>query len=245
MFAGCLLSLIRPAAPVGFSKVRVGNPHGDGGYVMVDDWKEVGGAVSIGIGGDVSWDLAIAERNIDVYQYDHTVPAAPVSHPRFHFRPVGIGRDDDDDSSFFSLRQIVGDVPLAGDLLLKMDAEGAEWTTLPTDRCDSIERFSQIVLEVHGPLAGSAEDRMHRLLVLGALRRTHQVVHVHANNYAPVEFFEGIRIPNVLEISYLRRTRSPFRVHEGMLPSAEDVPNDPLRPEIGMSAILAQVRDGP
>ncbi len=75
--ASLLLSVIRPLTPVRFSKIRIGNQPGDGGYVMVADWEDVVGAVSIGIGGDVSWDLAIAERGIDVYQYDHTVASPP------------------------------------------------------------------------------------------------------------------------------------------------------------------------
>ena len=241
--ANCLLSLVRPATPAGFSKVRLGNRHGDGGYVMVDDWRDVVGAVSIGIGGDVSWDLAIAERGIDVYQYDHTVPGPPIRHPRFHFHSCGIGTHDSADSGFRTLEQIVGDVPAGGNLILKMDVEGAEWATLSAAPSQVLERFSQIVIEAHAPLAGSAGDRLHNLQVLGRLRSTHQVVHVHANNYAPVESFDGIRVPNVLEISYLRRIRTSFHASNEPLPSAEDVPNDPLRPEIEMSSILAQARD--
>ena len=241
--ASCLLSLIRPATPVGFSKVRIGNQHGDGGYVMVDDWRDVRGAISIGIGGDVSWDLAIAERGIDVYQYDHSVPSPPIRHPRFHFHSVGIGNPDSGHSGFRSLEQIVGDIPPGGDLILKMDVEGAEWATLSSARSQVLERFSQIVIEVHAPLAGTAGDRMLNLQMLGKLRSTHQVVHVHANNYAAVDSFDGIRVPNVLEISYLRRTRTSFRTSRERLPSADDAPNDPLRPEIEMSSILAQARD--
>ncbi len=210
---------------------------------MVDDWEDVVGAVSVGIGGDVSWDLAIAERGIDVYQYDHTIHAPPASHPRFHFHSIGIGSGDSSDSRFRSLQQIVGDVPLDGDLVLKMDVEGAEWATLAKARNQVIERFSQIVIEVHGPLAGKTADRLHNQRVLRRLRRTHQVVHVHANNYAPVESFEGILIPNVIEISYLRRTRSLFRKSREPLPAAEDVPNNPLSPEIKMSSILGQTRE--
>ncbi len=237
--ASLLLSVIRPLTPVGLSKIRIGNQHGDGGYVMVADWEDVVGAVSIGIGGDVSWDLAIAERGIDVYQYDHTVASAPISHPRFHFHSIGLGNGSAD-SMLRSLEQIVADIPLDGDLILKMDVEGAEWEALPTTPSRVIKRFSQIVIEVHRPLAGATANRLHNLRVLKRLRRTHEVVHVHANNCAAVESFEGIRIPSVLEISYLRKTRTSFRVAPETLPTAEDVPNDPSRPEIDMSSILAQ-----
>ncbi len=139
-----------------------------------------------------------------------------------------------------SLEQIVADIPFDGDLILKMDVEGAEWEALPTAPSRVIKRFSQIVIEVHGPLAGATANRLHNLRILKRLCRTHEVVHVHANNYAPVESFEGILIPSVLEISYLRKTRTSFRISEETLPAAADVPNDPSRPEIEMSSILDQ-----
>jgi hypothetical protein len=243
MLALHFLRLIRPSTPLGFSKVRVGNDRGDGGYVMVDDWRDVVGAVSIGIGGDVSWDLAIAERGIDVHQFDHTVSRPPVDHPRFYFRPIGVGGDGSTDTPLRSLEHIVREIAPRGELVLKMDVEGAEWAALATAPAGVMERFSQIVIEVHGPLAGSVLDAVRNVLVARYLRRTHRVVHVHANNYAPAESFDGIRVPNVLELSYFRRTRATFRPSRDALPSVEDLPNDPLRAEIGMTSILAQTRD--
>ena len=237
------LHLIRPSTPLGFSKVRVGNDRGDGGYVMVDDWRDVVGAISIGIGGDVSWDVAIAERGIDVHQFDHTVSGPPVEHPRFHFHAIGVGGDDSADAPYRSLGGIVREIPRGGDLLLKMDVEGAEWAALAATPAQVMERFAQIVIEVHGPLAGSVLDAVRNVLVARYLRRTHRVVHVHANNYAPVESFEGIQLPHALELTYLRTTRASFQPSREPLPSAEDVPNDPSRPEIGMAAILAQTRE--
>ena len=243
LLAGLLLSLVRPSSPVGLSKIRIGNQHGDGGYVMLDDWQDVVGAVSIGIGGDVSWDLAIAERGIDVHQYDHTVHGPPTSHPRFHFHSIGVGGGASVDAALRSLEQIVADIPLDGDLVLKMDVEGAEWAALPIAHSPVMNRFAQIVIEAHAPLAGTAADRLRNVGVLSTLRRTHEVVHVHANNYAPVESFGGVRVPSVLEISYVRRTRTSFRASNEPLPAPEDVPNDPSRPEIEMRSILAQTDD--
>ena len=237
-----LLALIRPSTPLGLSKVRVGNERGDGGYVMIDDFADVARAVSIGIGGDVSWDLAIAERGIDVHQYDHTVARPPIEHAKFHFDAIGIGEGDADDGRYRSLEQIVESVPSGGPLILKMDVEGAEWAALAATPGRVMERFSQIVIEVHGPIAGTALEAVRNLLVLRWLRRSHRVVHLHANNYAPVQSFDGIQVPYALELSYLRRTRASFQPSREPLPTMEDVPNDPMRPEIGMTAILGQTR---
>jgi len=59
--------------------VRAGGS-GDGGYVVPDYLDGLDGVVSIGVGGDVSFDLWFAERGVPVFQYDHTVAESPVGH---------------------------------------------------------------------------------------------------------------------------------------------------------------------
>jgi len=83
------LQHVAPRRVVGRPKARVGGI-ADGGYVMLDDFAGVRTAISGGIGDDVSWDLEIAERGIDVLQVDNTVPGPPVQHPRFEFRRLRI-----------------------------------------------------------------------------------------------------------------------------------------------------------
>ena len=46
---------------VGYDYVRVGRDY-DGGYVMVDDFKDVKNAYSCGINDDISWDLDFSTR---------------------------------------------------------------------------------------------------------------------------------------------------------------------------------------
>src|SRR5688572_16545199 len=147
-----LISLIRPKRVLGFSKVRIGNPGGDGGYVMVDAFDGIAGALSIGIGGDVSWDLDMANRGIQVFQYDHTVSGPPVSHPLFHFSRVGIAATGAPDGSFKTLDQIVADIPGNGDLIAKIDVEGAEWPALSSVTGRTMRRLAQLTIELHEPM---------------------------------------------------------------------------------------------
>ena len=76
------LSYLTPRRAVRFEKIRLGRD-GDGGYVMLDDFSGVSSALSFGIETDCSWDTAIAERGIEVHQYDHTVDGPPTDHPQF------------------------------------------------------------------------------------------------------------------------------------------------------------------
>ena len=45
----------------------------------------------LGIGDEVSFDLALAERGLPVIQVDHTVDGPPISHPGVHVSPQGVG----------------------------------------------------------------------------------------------------------------------------------------------------------
>ena len=235
-----LLWLIRPESVVGRSKVRVGNPDGDGGYVMVDAFEGVAGALSVGIGGDVSWDLEIANRGITVFQYDHTVSGPPVPHPRFRFSQAGIAEAGSPDGPFASLDQMVAAMPGDGDVIAKLDVEGAEWAALSSVSRQTMHRLGQMVIELHAPMTGDGAAGIGNLAILERIARTHAVVHVHANNYAGVSSLDGIRIPQVIEITYFRRSGIDFAPCHEELPTSLDRPNDPERPDIPMNEILAQ-----
>jgi hypothetical protein len=234
-----LLWLIQPERIVGASKVRIGNPDGDGGYVMVDAFDGIAGALSVGIGADVSWDLEIANRGIEVFQYDHTVSGPPVSHRLFHFLPVGLGEAGAPDGSFIGLDRMVAAIPGDGDVIAKIDAEGAEWPALSSASRQTMSRLAQMVIELHAPMPGDATTGIRNLAILERVARTHAVVHVHANNYGGIGDVDGIRVPDVMELTYLRRTGLRFEPCIEEFPTTLDRPNDPERADISMSEILS------
>ena len=235
-----LLWLIRPESVVGRSKVRVGNPDGDGGYVMVDAFEGVAGALSVGIGGDVSWDLEIANRGITVFQYDHTVSGPPVPHPRFRFSSVGIAEAGSAVSPFASLDQMVAAIPGDGDVIAKLDVEGAEWPAMSSVSRQTMHRLGQMVIELHAPMTGDGAAGIGNLAILERIARTHAVVHVHANNYAGVSSLDGIHVPDALELTYVRRTGLDFVPCSEGYPTTLDRPNNPDCADIAMRDILAQ-----
>ena len=234
------LELLSPYAALGMSKLRVGNPTGDGGYVMVDSFHGVSAALSIGIGDNVSWDFDVASRGIEIFQYDHTLSSPPPSHPKFHFQAIGVARNTSEDGRFRSLTTMVSEIPDAGDLILKMDVEGAEWSALSSNLKNILERFSQMVIEVHWPFSGTSRARLRRLRTLRKLNKTHRVVHLHANNWGDVASLEGVNIPNVIEITYLRKRGHHFVPAKEHFPTILDIANEPSKSEISMTEILRQ-----
>ena len=64
---------------------------------MLDDFAGITSAFSLGVGLDDSWDIEIANRNIPVYAFDHTVVASPDTHANLHFlRRKIVPRPDED-----------------------------------------------------------------------------------------------------------------------------------------------------
>ncbi|HQT79001.1 MAG: hypothetical protein B7Z80_21475 [Rhodospirillales bacterium 20-64-7] len=230
------LQLLRPQAAVGLAKRRIGGSH-DGGYVMLDDFDGVEVAYSLGIGPDVSWDLTLAEGGAFVYQYDHTVPEAPSAHPKFRHIRTGISHSDTLSPDLRRLDTLIrsnGDEQRP-DMVLKIDIEGHEWDALDVLDPTVFMQFRQIVAEFHGLRllrVPSFRERAHRLFL--KLHRTHQVVHVHGNNFAGVQRVDGIDIPDCLELTYVSRDRHRFEPSDEAFPGALDAPNDPSLPELAL-----------
>lgn len=122
----------------------------------------------------------------------------------------------------------------AGDLMLQMDIEGAEYRNLLLTPRGILSRFRILLIEFHG-LRALRDSRVFRQIVrpvMEKLARDFHCVHAHGNNACGVaNFGKGIEgIPDVLELSFLRRDR--MRGHQWFpvcLPHPLDIVNVPGR----------------
>ncbi len=108
-----------------FDLVRVGSIN-DGGYVMLDDFKENYRAYSFGIGNDISWDDWVSNKGIQELCYDHTIDGLPHQNLMLSWFKTGIGDEDKPEDNLLSLTTILkqnGDEN-NHNLILKMDVEG-------------------------------------------------------------------------------------------------------------------------
>jgi hypothetical protein len=227
------LALISPVAVSGIPKTRTGGA-GDGGYVMLDDFAGVSGCYSIGIGPDVSWDIDMAERGLEVWQYDHTVPRAPAQHANFHFHKVGLTHETSPVPNMLRLETMLEQNGHLGasDLLLKIDVEGAEWEVFDTLDTATLARFRQILCEFHWfQHLATPEFRSRARRVFELLRRTHRVIHVHSNNFGKLASPGGVPIPEVLELTFVSSERYRFEPNRETFPTLLDRANHPERPD--------------
>jgi hypothetical protein len=219
---------------VGATKARFGGP-ADGGYVLLDDLDGVTAALSLGVGGDASFDVALAARGLVVHQYDPTVARSPhvADGLRFHAkRVVPVAGADGE-----SLASILAATRAEPPLVLKVDIEHDEWAVLDATSAADLGAFAQIVCEFHGfALARRRAWFVRARRVLAALRRQFAVVHVHGNNYEPLLTVGEVRFPRVLEVTFAHRARYRFVASRSRFPTSLDRPNDPRSPDLDLGS---------
>ena len=82
-----IYSLLISMEVFGHKKVRIGRK-ADGGYIFLDDLKNIKFAYSFGISREISFDKELADKNIDVFMYDHTIKGLPFGNSRFHWKKI-------------------------------------------------------------------------------------------------------------------------------------------------------------
>jgi hypothetical protein len=243
--ARSILSLLRPMDVVGAAMVRKGRA-GDGGYVMLDSGLENALAYSAGISNDVSWDLDMAALGCELFQYDHTIDALPVEHPKFHWFRIGVGPRTQDE--FATLADLIARNGHSDrrDIILKMDIEDAEWAVFESADGATLAHFAQIVVEMHKLCTVDYENGVQDLerfkmvrRVLAKLNQTHQVVHVHGNNYGPLGIVGGVPLPDVVEVTYVRRGEHTFSACDKVFPTPLDHPCRQDAPDYFLGALGA------
>jgi hypothetical protein len=227
--------MLRPWTASNIELVRVGGP-GDGGYVMAAP-VEAEGAISLGVGRDVSWDCAIGAAGIRVAMFDPTVRRLPAQVPRGVFHRLGVGHARPTYLPLHELLAVAGWVGSA-DLILKMDVEGAEWEVLEDPHLN-LNRFRQILIEFHD--IARLQDAQQGPQAIAAMERLvthHKPVHIHANNYDEVVRFGAYWFPNAVEVSLVRNDLGSDWSAAAELRTDFDRPNDERVSDIDLSAIL-------
>lgn len=221
---GHILQLLKPVATE-HPLFRAGGD-GDGGYLIPDDLEGVSTCFSPGVNGMVAFDEAMIARGMRVFQIDASIEDTPLKHPLNHFERKFLGIRTA--GQFVTLDDWVAQhAPDTGeDLILQMDIEGAEWLTLAQVSEATLLRFRILAIELHN-LAMIADPLAADIYapVLERLNAHFDVVHLHANNYGRVVTSGDVHLPDVIEITYLRKDRSTQRSPIVSLPHPLDQQN--------------------
>lgn len=216
-----------------FELIRAGRD-GDGGYLLLNDFKLNGIAYSFGISTDVTWDNDMANCGYQIFMYDMTIDDLPKYRPEFHFFKEGIGGKKDPINRLDTLENFIARNGHQNrrNVILKMDVEGAEWDFLETVKSETLNQFDQIIFEFHGLVLGMNVVKSGRFIsCLRKLNQTHQAIHVHGHNGDAAIKLEEMIFPNELEVTYANRANYNFYDDEVILPHPLDRPNGGWMPE--------------
>jgi len=205
-----LITRLHPLATE-FDLIRLG-PEKDGGYLVPDDLEGIEACFSPGVSTSSDFELACAQRGMQVFLADYSVDGPATRHGNFHFTKKFVGATTSE--RFMTMADWVRQAAVAtdSDLLLQMDIEGYEYETLLSMPDELLKRFRIIVVEFH---------RLHHLwsapffrLAVSAFAKilqTHACVHLHPNNCRSSICMQGLEIPRVMEFTFFRKDR--FRKH--------------------------------
>lgn len=162
---------------------RIGGA-GDGGYVVCGNLLSgASSGYSYGIANSDAWGCEIAQRiKAPVHQYDcfdTRRPACDGGTTIFHDECVAPSRATEEGRLFDSVAAQVAKNGDAGKrLIVKMDVEGAEWSSLLATPDAVLDQIDQLVMEFHHVDAPLNVDAIRKL------KRMFHLANIHYNNYA-------------------------------------------------------------
>lgn len=118
-------------------------------------------------------------------------------------------------------------------MFLKIDIEGDEYNAILESSSKILKKFDQIVIEVHYIGDDSFLSLERQLLFFKKLNQHHKIVHVHHNNWSDIKLIEGYKVPQVLEITYLKNDEKyDFVKSTNLFPTVLDFPNNIIQHDI-------------
>lgn len=215
--------------------IRVGD-FKDGGYLVPNDFAGIAACYSPGVSAQSSFEFDIAKHGIPSFMADASVDAPPLDVPGGQFVKKFLGPADENEYMSLSTWVEQTDPNPNADLLLQMDIEGAEYRTLSATPSEILQRFRIIVIEFHHIPSSLTKPAFYKRAkaAIDALSPYFQSVHLHPNNVSGTVEIEGLQIPRVVEVTFLRRNRvlNPRPVLN--LPHPLDRRHDPRRPALSL-----------
>jgi len=222
----------------GSRQIRLGDPN-DGGYILDANLDSVDLCLSFGIGDNTRFEDDISSFVERVFMFDHTIQPPALNKSNLTFFKKGLGITSS--SEFFTLAEILDFASPFNDAILKLDIEGAEVEVLATFPAEDLKHFKQITMELHG-LHSIKDEKYFSDLVkcLNNVNNNHILISVHANNWGKFVIVEGAPFPDVLELTYLRKTEANATAKDFEtidLTPKQMAPNNPLESDISLNLI--------
>ena len=222
-----------------FDKMRLGK-HNDGGYVISSLPDSYDAFISGGISNDISFEEHFLQLHpsLTCDAFDGSISNLPRHNNRIRFYKKNLGEINND-----RLTNLHEYIEPYNDIFMKIDIEGHEFRIMPTIIENNLmNKIKQLVIEIHSPadiqlfpdyfkgLSDINNDKMFDLF--NKFNKTHTLVHFHANNGCKITKIDGIDVPHVFELTYIRNDYVNEKIRNiDPLPTKLDMKNIFSRPD--------------
>lgn len=222
----------------GINLIRMGGDY-DGGYLVPDELEGIEYCFSPGVSNIATFELDCLNRGIVSFLADYSVDKPPLKLPGCQFLKKYVGAYNNEKT--ITLENWVSQsLPrnYDKDIMMQMDIEGAEYETLLATPDSIMKKFRIIIVEFHN--FHQLDNKPHYNLVnatIEKIRERFEPVHLHANNYEKVANVHGVLMPNVVEVTFLRKDIVRDNKNYRVLPHKLDLPNNPEWADVDLPSI--------
>ncbi len=205
----------------GHELIRIG-ADGDGGYVLPDDVAGIKYVVSVGCGKDWTFERhlkALIRPRIKII--DRLDKKPEDLDIEVDYIDAWLGKEDSTD--VVSLDSVLKDYD-EGEILLKIDIEGAEFQALENLSGSQLHNVRIFVMEVHGLEKILDRDFYKHTFspFWKVITENFHLVHSHGNNCCGTVRYKNLQIPRVLELTFHKKSRSTTLHGSRPIPSPLD-----------------------
>ena len=210
--------------------IRIGGSD-DGGYLIPDDLAGIEICFSPGVADTSDFEEAMAMRGMTCFMADYSVDAPAIKNKLFKFEKKFLGPAETE--THMTLENWVNrNAPGQTDFILQMDIEDSEYDVLAATPREILQKFRIMTIEFHRfrKLFNKTELKKFET-VFAKLLLDFDIVHVHPNNHARQITYRGLKIPLVMEYTFLRKDRVKTRTPTTSFPHPLDQANIKGRPD--------------
>jgi hypothetical protein len=223
---------------LGYDLIRIGSEN-DGGYLVPDILDEINTCISPGVGHTNSFEKDLEKRGIRSFMLDHTIDPNSNLVKDFDFTKKKLNIYNDINNitldSFCSSKLKKEDNPI-----LQMDIEGDEYLNILSSSNEILSKFKIIIIEFH-----NLERITNKFLFefysgsINKILKHFDVCHIHPNNgNRNFTVTNKLKIPQVLEVTFLNKKLSKIKKTITSLPHKLDNKCDKNKPEIILDNIF-------
>jgi FkbM family methyltransferase len=219
--------------------IRIGGD-ADGSYLVPNDLQAIEACFSPGVSNIIMFEQELAEHySIPSYLCDASVEQDQLDlNDSYHqFNQLWLGGYDGENTQSLDSWVARSEHSESSNLILQMDIEGAEFSSLMAASDSTLSRFRIAVIEFHWlwRIQSSRFLNTRFLPTLQKLSRHFDCVHAHANNCCGTTEIANIEVPNVLELTFYRKECNSA-IHQPLIPHPLDILNVPQNPPIVLGA---------